>query len=170
MKEERIGLVKKGDIALTLLGDGVKVGDTAPDFTVVSPELEAASLSNFAGKRIVISVFPSIDTGTCAAQTRAFNKRAVELSEDVVIITISKDLPFALSRFCASEGIDRIYTYSDYMNSDFGLDYGLLIKELLLLTRAVIIVDKKGVIEYLEIVPELADEPNYDKAMEVLKR
>ena len=116
-----------------------------------------------------MSIFPSIDTGVCATQTRTFNKRASELSGDVSILTISKDLPFALGRFCAAEGINNLITTSDYKFSEFGLKYGFLIKENRLLARGVVVVDKDGVIRYVEYVPDIIQEPDYDKAIEAIK-
>jgi thiol peroxidase len=154
---------------VTLLGNPVKAGDKAPEIIASDVSLKDVKLSDFAGKVVVISVFPSIDTPVCANQTRAFNKRATELSDDVVILTISKDLPFALGRFCAAEGINNIHTLSDYKFSKFGLDYGYLVKENQLLARGVVIVDKKGVVKYTEITKDIIIEPDYDKAISVVK-
>jgi len=154
---------------VTLLGNPVKPGDMAPEIVASDNSLKDVKLSDFAGKVVVISVFPSIDTPVCANQTRAFNKRATELSDDVVILTISKDLPFALGRFCAAEGINNIHTLSDYKFSKFGLDYGYLVKENQLLARGVVIVDKKGVVKYTEITKDIIIEPDYDKAIAVVK-
>lgn len=154
---------------VTLLGNPVKPGDMAPEIVASDNSLKDVKLSDFAGKVVVISVFPSIDTPVCANQTRAFNKRATELSDDVVILTISKDLPFALGRFCAAEGINNIHTLSDYKFSKFGLDYGYLVKENQLLARGVVIVDKKGVVKYTEITKDIVIEPDYDKAIAVVK-
>ena len=131
--------------------------------------MQDVKLSEFQGKVVVLSIFPSIDTGVCAKQTREFNKRATELSEDVVILTISKDLPFALGRFCAAEGINNIHTLSDYKFSKFGLEYGFLIKENQLLARGVIIIDKSGYVRYVEITKDILDEPNYDNAISAVK-
>ncbi|MHC1780646.1 MAG: thiol peroxidase [Bacteroidales bacterium] len=154
---------------VTLVGNPVKVGDKAPEIIASDNSLKDVKLSDFAGKVVVISVFPSIDTPVCANQTRAFNKRATELSNDVVILTISKDLPFALGRFCAAEGINNIHTLSDYKFSKFGLDYGYLVKENQLLARGVVIVDKKGFVKYTEITKDIIIEPDYDKAITVVK-
>ncbi len=154
---------------VTLVGNPVKAGDKAPEIIASDNSLKDVKLSDFAGKVVVISVFPSIDTPVCANQTRAFNKRATELSNDVVILTISKDLPFALGRFCAAEGINNIHTLSDYKFSKFGLDYGYLVKENQLLARGVVIVDKKGVVKYTEITKDIIIEPDYDKAIAVVK-
>ncbi len=154
---------------LTLLGDVVKVGEIAKDFVTVNNESKDVKLSDFKGKVVVLSVFPSIDTAVCAAQTRTFNKKATELSDSVTILTVSKDLPFALGRFCAAEGINNITTTSDYKFSEFGLKYGFLVKESRLLARGVIVIDQKGVIKYVEYVPDIIQEPQYEKALEVIK-
>ncbi len=154
---------------VTLIGNPVKVGDKAPEIIASDNSLKDVKLSDYADKVVIISVFPSIDTPVCANQTRAFNKRATELSNDVVILTISKDLPFALGRFCAAEGINNIHTLSDYKFSKFGLDYGYLVKENQLLARGVVIVDKSGFVRYTEITKDIIIEPDYDKAIAVVK-
>jgi thiol peroxidase len=154
---------------LTLLGNPVKIGDLAPEIIASNTSLQDVKLSEFQGKVVVLSIFPSIDTGVCAKQTREFNKRATELSEDVVILTLSKDLPFALGRFCAAEGINNIHTLSDYKFSKFGLEYGFLIKENQLLARGVVIIDKSGYVRYVEITKDILDEPNYDDAISAVK-
>ncbi len=154
---------------VTLLGNPVKVGDEAPEIVASDLTLNDVKLSDFHGKIVVVSVFPSIDTPVCANQTRAFNKKATELSEEVVILTISKDLPFALGRFCAAEGIKNIHTLSDYKQSRFGLQYGFLVKENQLLARGVVIIDKSGVVKYVEITKDITIEPDYDKAVAAVK-
>lgn len=154
---------------LTLLGDVVKEGTIARDFVTIDNNSKEIKLSDFKGKVVVLSVFPSVDTAVCAAQTRTFNKKASELSNDVIILTISKDLPFALGRFCAAEGINNITTTSDYKYSEFGLKYGFLIKENMLLARGVVIIDKDGVVKYVEYVPDIIHEPQYEKSIEVIK-
>ena len=155
--------------ALTLLGEEIKVGDIAPEFTVTDNGGKDVKFSDYKGKTIVLAIFPSIDTPVCANQARTFNKKATELSENIVILTISKDLPFALGRFCAAEGINNIHTLSDYKFSEFGLKYGFLIKENRLLARGTVIIDPSGVVKYVEHVPDIIQEPDYDKALEVLK-
>lgn len=150
---------------LTLLGRQITPGEKAPEIIAVDATMKEVRLSDFKGKVVILSVFPSIDTGVCATQTRTFNKRASELSSDVVILTLSKDLPFALGRFCAAEGINNIHTLSDYKYSAFGLDYGFLIKENMLLARGVVIVDKEGVIRYKQITEDIINEPDYDTAI-----
>lgn len=154
---------------LTLLGNQIKPGDAAPEIIASDNTLKDVKLSDFKGKVVVVSVFPSIDTGVCANQTRTFNKRATELSGDVVILTMSKDLPFALGRFCAAEGINNIHTLSDFKFSKFGLEYGFLVKENQLLARGVVVIDKNGVVKYKEITKDILDEPNYDLAIAAVK-
>jgi len=155
---------------LTLLGNQIKVGDVAPEIVASDNTLADVKLSDFKGKVVVLSVFPSIDTGVCATQTRTFNKKATDLSKDVVILTLSKDLPFALGRFCAAEGINNIHTLSDFKFSSFGLEYGFLIKENQLLARGVVVIDKNGVVKYKEITKDILDEPQYDLAMAAVKQ
>ncbi|MDD2491851.1 MAG: thiol peroxidase [Bacteroidales bacterium] len=154
---------------LTLLGNQIKPGDNAPEIVASDNTLKDVKLSDFKGKVVVVSIFPSIDTGVCATQTRTFNKRATELSNDVVILTMSKDLPFALGRFCAAEGINNIHTLSDFKFSKFGLEYGFLVKENQLLARGVVVIDKNGVVKYKEITKDILDEPNYDLAIAAVK-
>ena len=154
---------------LTLLGNQIKPGVAAPEIIASDNTLKDVKLSDFKGKVVVVSVFPSIDTGVCATQTRTFNKRATELSEDVVILTMSKDLPFALGRFCAAEGINNIHTLSDFKFSKFGLEYGFLVKENQLLARGVVVIDKNGVVKYKEITKDILEEPNYDLAIAAVK-
>ena len=154
---------------LTLLGNQIKPGDAAPEIIASDNTLKDVKLSDFKGKVVVVSVFPSIDTGVCATQTRTFNKRATELSEDVVILTMSKDLPLALGRFCAAEGINNIHTLSDFKFSKFGLEYGFLVKENQLLARGVVGIDKNGGVKYKEITKDILDEPNYDLAIAAVK-
>lgn len=166
---ERKGLFFIGGEEATLQGNPVKVGDEAPEIIGSNNKMEDVKLSDFHNKVVLLSVFPSIDTPVCATQTREFNKRAVELSEDVEVISISKDLPFALSRFCAAEGIERVTTLSDFKFSRFGLEYGYLVKENQLLARGVIIIDREGVVRYNEMTKDILDEPNYDKALEAIK-
>lgn len=168
--QERANIVTmKGD-PLTLLGSSVQVGQTAPDFTVVDNHLSPVKLSDFRGKVVVISSVPSLDTGVCDKQTRRFNEEATKLGDKVVILTISMDLPFAQSRWCGAAGVKQVKTLSDYRQADFGMKYGLLIKELRLLARAVMVMDVKGVVQYEQLVPEIATEPDYDAAIAVVKK
>ena len=169
MKKSKDITTKAGE-AITLLGEQIKVGDIAPDCSLVNQNGERIKLSDFKDKLIVLSVYPSIDTPVCAAQVRHFNKAASELGEDIEIIGVSKDLPFALGRFCAADGIERVTTLSDYMESEFGLKYGFLIEEMMLLARGVVIIDKTGVVRYVEYVDDIVNEPDYECAMDNLKR
>lgn len=164
MKETKNALTI-GGAPLTLLGDPTIVGAIAPDFTTFDASMKEVHLSDYKGKTVVLSVFPSIDTPICALQTKRFNKAVTALGDDVVVIAISKDLPFALGRFCAAEGIERVIATSDYRASEFGGKYGFLIKENLLLGRGVVVIDKAGKVTYVEYVPELAQEPNYEAAL-----
>lgn len=158
------GIITFGGNPLTLNGEMIKVGDKAPEFTVIASDLTPHSLSEYQGKVRIISVVPSVDTGVCAAQTRRFNVEAAKLG-DVVILTISNDLPFALGRFCAAEGIDKVVTLSDHRTSDFGLKYGFLIEELRLLARGIVVIDKEGIVQYVEFVKEATNHPDYDAAI-----
>lgn len=167
--EKHQGIITFGGNPLTLVGTMVKEGDHAKDFTVLGKDLKPCKLSDYDGKVRILSVVPSVDTGICAAQTRRFNVEAAKL-EDVVILTISCDLPFALGRFCAAEGIDKVITLSDHKDTDFGLKYGFLIEELRLLARGIVIVDKSGIVRYVEYVNEVASHPDYDKALEAVKK
>ncbi|WP_299267392.1 thiol peroxidase [uncultured Leptotrichia sp.] len=154
---------------ITLTGNEVKAGQTAPDFTVLSPELKEVKLSDYKGKVVVIAVFPSVDTGVCALQLARFNQEAASFGDDVQLLTISADLPFALGRYCADKGIANALTASDHKDLDFGTKYGFVIKELRLLARGVVIVDKNGIIQYVEYVPEIGEQPDYERALKVIK-
>ena len=155
---------------LTLAGRSVKVGNAAPYFRVVAKDLKEVSLLDFKGKIKLVTSFPSIDTPVCDLQVKEFNKRAVGLSSDIVIIGISKDLPFAQARFCQANDIKNVLTFSDYKFSSFGINYGLLIKELNLLARAIIILDKNDIIRYIQIVEELTRAPDYNDALKNLEQ
>jgi len=155
---------------LTLCGKAIRPGEQAPEFTAVNQELKPVGLKDFAGKTVIVSVFPSIDTSVCSAQMHHFNQLATGLSEDIVIVAISCDLPFALHRYCAAEGIDRVVVLSDYKETDFGNKYGFLIQELRLLTRGIVIIGKDRKVRYAEYVPEITEEPDYEKALEALRK
>ena len=155
---------------MNLVGEQVKVGDKAPSFVAVKGDLSEYKLSDDLGKVVILSIVPSIDTGVCAIQTRTFNEDATDLSKDIKIVTVSMDLPFAQQRFCAAEGIEQVELVSDYKDHDFAEKYGFLIKELGLLARGIIIIDKEGKITYTEIVPEVTHEVNFDAALEEAKK
>ena len=154
---------------LTLLGADVKVGDKAPDAELVANDLSAVKVSDFAGKVAVLTVVPSLDTGVCDTMTRKFNEEAAKLGDDVVVLAISVDLPFAQARWCGAAGIENVKTLSDHRDVAFGQAYGVLIDGLRLLARAVFVLDRDGVIRYVQVVPEMTDEPDYSAALEAVK-
>lgn len=153
---------------VTLVGKQLQVGDTAPDFTLINPDLEKQSLSDFSGIK-VLSIVPSIDTGVCSAQTRRFNEELLN-NEDVTVITISVDLPFAQGRFCANEGLEKAIILSDYYDNSFGKAYGLLMEEWNLLARAVLILDENNKVLYTEYLDNVNEHPDYDAAVTVLNK
>ena len=158
-----------GGNEITLIGPELKVGDPAPDFTVLDIDLLPKTLADYMGRKKLISVVPSLDTGVCDAQTRRFNEEAAKLGDDVVILTVSVDLPFAQKRWCGAAGVDQVETLSDHRDVDFGQRYGVLIKELRLLNRAIFVVDESDLIRYIEIVSENTEHPDYDAALDALK-
>ncbi|MGA9753698.1 MAG: thiol peroxidase [Desulfobaccales bacterium] len=165
---ERPGIITMKGHPLTLVGQEVKAGDQAPDFEVLANDLSPFKLSSLKGKVAIICSVPSLDTPTCDIETRWFNEEAAKLGPDVEVLTISMDLPFAQRRWCGAAGVDRVKTYSDHREAAFGLGYGVLIKELRLLARAVFVVDKAGVVRYVQLVKEVANEPNYDEVLKVV--
>ncbi len=167
---ERKGVVTFAGKPLTLTGDEVKVGDKAPDFKAVDKDLSEVKLSDFAGKVKIISVTPSLDTPVCDLQARKFEEEAGALGDKVSVINISMDLPFAIARFCAGAGIKNIRTLSDHRDASFGNAYGVLIKELRLLSRSVFVIDRSDVIRYIELVPEITNEPDFDKVIAEAKK
>ncbi|MEH7122805.1 thiol peroxidase [Bacillus sp. JJ1503] len=154
--------------AVTLLGNEVKVGDKAPEFNVLANDLSAVTLADSKGQVRLISVVPSIDTGVCDAQTRRFNEEASKL-DNVKILTVSVDLPFAQKRWCAAAGIENVQTLSDHRDLSFGEAYGVAIQELRLLARAVFVVDSNDNVTHAEYVSEATDHPNYEAAVEAAK-
>ncbi|MFP3124786.1 thiol peroxidase [Ectobacillus funiculus] len=154
--------------SVTLLGNEVKVGEQAPNFTVLADDLSPVTLDTYKGAVKLISVVPSVDTGVCAAQTRKFNEEAAGL-EDVKILTISVDLPFAQNRYCATEGLENAVTLSDHRDLSFGQAYGVAIEELRLLTRAVFVINSENQVTYAEYVDEVTNHPNYEAALEAAK-
>ena len=168
----RTGLVTLKGNPISLTGDPVEVGQKAPDFTVVANDLSNKTLADFAGKAVIISSVPSLDTPVCDTETKRFNDEAGKLGDNVVVLTISRDLPFAQKRWCGANGASNVQCASDFRDGSFGQSYGLVIADGPLagiLARAVIVVDKAGNITYQEIVPEIAQEPNYDAALEAAK-
>jgi len=155
---------------LTLVGDGLSKGDKAPDFNLLDNDLNPVSLGNFKGKVCLLVTVPSLDTPVCDAETRRFNQEASRLGTDVSVLTVSMDLPFAQKRWCGAAGIERVKTLSDHRDASFGQSYGVLIKELRLLARAVFVVDGQGVIQYEQTVGEIVNEPDYEAALEAVKK
>jgi thiol peroxidase len=168
MAENNAKVTFKGN-PMTMVGNEIKVGQQAPEFTAVGATLNHVKLSDYAGKVVVLSVYPSIDTGVCATQNRTFNKLAADLGENIVIVGLSKDLPFAQSRFCGAEGIDKVVSLSDYRDMGFVENYGFLMDELGLLARGIVVIGKDGVVEHVEYVAEGTTEPDYSAALEVAK-
>lgn len=169
MSQERNGVITFKGNPMTLVGQPVKSGDPAPDFRVVDNGLQPVSLASSAGKVRLITVVPSLDTPVCDTMTRTFNQDAANLPDSVVVYTISLDLPFAQKRWCGNAGIDRVKTLSDYQDRSFALNYGLLIKELKLTARAVLVIDASDRVSYLEIVPEVTSEPDYNAALAAVR-
>ena len=168
MEERRDIITMKGQ-PLTLLGKGLKVGEPAPDFEALTNDLSPIKLSSFRGKICIISSVPSLDTSVCDMMTRRFNEEAGSLGDDVVVLTISMDLPFAQSRWCGAAGVKNVQTLSDHRDASFGNAFGVLIKELRLLARAVFVVDKEGIVRYVQIVNELTNEPDYEAVLQAVK-
>ncbi|MEI6305785.1 MAG: thiol peroxidase [Deltaproteobacteria bacterium] len=169
MSEERTGIITFKGNPMTLIGPELKVGDKAPDFSVVDNGLAQVTLASSAGKIRIISAVPSLDTPVCDTETRRFNQEAANLTNDVVLLTISVDLPFAQKRWCGAAGIDRVTTLSDYRTRSFGKNYGVLIKELLLLSRTIFVIDAKDTIRYIQRVSEVTSEPNYAAVIDAAK-
>lgn len=167
MSAERTATFKGNPI--TLVGPELKPGDSAPDFILSKNLLEESSLKDYEGKIKLISVVPSLDTGVCDAQTRRFNQEGHNLGDDVVILTVSADLPFAQERWCGAAGIDRVITLSDYKSNSFAKAYGVLIKEFALDQRSIFVLDKNNVIRYVEVLGEMTAHPDYDKALDAVK-
>lgn len=155
---------------MTLVGPELKVGDAAPDFSVVDNALAPVTLATYAGKVKIISAVPSLDTPVCDTETRRFNQEAAELPADVALLTISADLPFAQKRWCAAAGIDRVVTLSDYRDRSFGLAYGVVIDELKLLSRSIFVVDRNDKIAYIQHVPEVTHEPDYAAVLSAVRQ
>jgi thiol peroxidase len=164
---ERVGAITMKGNPLTLVGTEIKSGDNAPDVTLVANDLSEVKLSSFKGKKVVLSVVPSLDTGICDLQTKRFNQEAGKL-KDTVILTVSKDLPFAQKRWCGGTNSTAVQTLSDY-RSNFGENYGVLIKGLNLLARSIFVVDQNGKVRYTQLVKEVVTEPNYDEVLKAVQ-
>ncbi|RPI76874.1 MAG: thiol peroxidase [Desulfobacteraceae bacterium] len=168
--QERTGIVTMKGNPLTLLGPELKTGDQAPDFEVLNNSLQPVQWTAYRGKECVIVSVPSLDTPVCDLETRRFNREAAELGRDVAILTISMDLPFAQKRWCGAAGVDKVTTLSDHRQASFGAAYGVLIKELRLLARTVFVVDRQGVIRYIQVVKEVGQEPEYAPVLEAVRK
>ncbi len=162
--------IQMNGLPVVIHGKTLKIGDKAPDFKLVGNSLELIQKKDFEGKILILSCVPSVDTPVCDVETRRFNVLAGKLSDQVRIVTVSKDLPFAQARWCAAAGIQQVLTASDYRNFGFATDYGVLLEDLGLLTRAVFIIDKEGIIRYIQFVPEISHEPNYDEILAEIKK
>ena len=165
-----MSLFTMGGTPVHLMGTPLRVGQRAPKFKLIGQEFNELTNDLFYGKVVVLSCIPSIDTPVCSLQTRRFHEELLALSPDITLITVSKDLPFAQSRWCAAEGINRVIMASDYRNFGFAKDYGVLIEEMGLLTRAVFILDKRGIVVYTQYVPEIGQEPDYAPVLETVKK
>lgn len=166
---KRNGVITFKGNPMTLIGPELKVGDKAPDFSAVDNSLAQVSLASYAGKIKIISSVPSLDTPVCDTETRRFNQEAASLPANVVLLTISLDLPFAQKRWCGAAGIDRVITLSDYRERSFASAYGMLIDELKLLARGIFVIDATDTIRYVQMVPEIASEPDYAAVLAAVK-
>ena len=166
---ERKGAVTFKGNPLTLIGPELKPGQTAPDFKLLAGDLSEVSLAKFKGKTLLISVVPSLDTPVCDMQTKRFNQEAEKLPSDVAVVTVSMDLPFAQSRWCGAASCTKVQCLSDHREASFGQAFGVLIKELRLLSRSIFIVGPDQKLQYVEYVKEITQHPNYDKALSALK-
>ncbi|MBX3038214.1 MAG: thiol peroxidase [Anaerolineales bacterium] len=167
----RDNVFKLGDNFVTLLGDEVKVGDVAPEFTsVIAGWAKVNPLQDDKGKVIILSAIPSLDTDVCDRETRRFNEEASKLSDDIVIYTVSCDFPMAQKRWCGAAGVERVKVVSDVLDAEFGIKYGILIKERRYLRRSVFIVNREGKLTYVNYLPALGDEPNYDEVIAEAKK
>ena len=163
--EERTGVFAAGDNQLTLLGPAISVGQQAPNFTVSGAGLSRVTLDDYAGKVKIIASVPSLDTGVCSDETKQFSDFAKSMSDDIVVLTVSMDLPFAQARWCGANDVDNVVTASDFKSREFGDSYGVHVKENGLLARAVFVLDKDNVVRHVEYVPQIAQHPNYDAAL-----
>ena len=166
MSIERKGIFQFRDQDVTIVGDDLKVGDQAPDFSVMTKDWSwIKALENQPGKVRIIGSLPSLSTDVCDRETRRFNQSAASLSKDITILMVSMDLPFTLNQWCAAADIDQVITLSDHVHAEFGEKYGVLIKELRIFRRAVFVIDAGGKVVYTEYLPALGDEPNYEAVL-----
>jgi len=169
MEKQKRTVTMKGK-PITLVGEEIKTGKPAPDCEVIANDMSKVLLSSFAGKVHIICSVPSLDTSVCDKEIRRFNLEAQRLGDNVVVLTISMDLPFAQKRWCGAADVKNVQTLSDYRDASFGKAYGVLIKELHLLARAVFVVDKKNIVRYVQIVSELTNEPDYDAVLDTVRK
>ena len=167
---ERNGVTEMHGKPLTLIGPEIKVGDKAPDFRLLTNDLKTVSLSNYEDKIKLISVIPSLDTSVCNAQTRRLNEEMNNLSKDVVVLTVSVDLPFAQNRWCGAANVNNIVTLSDHKDTNFGVSYGVLIKDDRILTRTVFVLDKENVVRHVAYVSENINHPDYEALLDAVKK
>jgi thiol peroxidase len=167
---ERTGIVTLKGNPMTLVGPEIKVGDTAPAFTVLANDLSPKTLADYKGKVLIIASVPSLDTPVCDMETRRFNTEAAGLGDDVTILTLSMDLPFAQARWCGAAGVEAVKTLSDHRDASFGQAWGVLLKELRLLSRAVFVVDRDGRVAYVQYLKETTDEPDYAAALAAARK
>jgi thiol peroxidase len=170
MITENYGAVIWRGVKRTVLGDPLKPGDPAPEFRLTATNWSKVTLADSAGKVRLISVVPSLDTGICDAQTRRFNEEAVALGDEVVILTVSADTPYAQRRWCGAAGVDRVQTLSDHLDMNFGNSYATHMKEVRLERRAVFVVNADGIVTYVEYLPEIAQHPDYDRALAAVRQ
>jgi len=167
---ERTGIITIHGNPLTLMGNDLKVGAAAPEVELLDNDLNPVKLSSYRGKVLIVASVPSLDTPVCDLETRRFNDEAASLGPDIEIVTVSLDLPFAQKRWCGAAGVKRLKTLSDHRQAEFGTAFGVLIKELRLLARAVFIIDRQGAVQYVQLVKEVTNEPNYEEVLQALEK
>jgi len=168
--QERKGAVTLRGNPLTLVGDEIREGAPAPDVTLLDNDLKPVKLSDFRGKVLIVSSVPSLDTPVCDMETRRFNTEAAGLGGDVQVLTVSMDLPFAQKRWCGAAGVDKVKTLSDHREAAFGRAFGVLIQELRLLARSIFVVDREGIVRYVQHVKEVSQEPDYGAVIAAVKK
>ena len=168
--EERLNAITLHQAPLTLIGPELSIGDNAPDFQVVDNDMNPKTLADFTQKVLILSSVPSLDTPVCDMETRRFNTEAANLGPDIRILTVSMDLPFAQKRWCGAAGVDQVLTLSDHQNASFGLAYGVLIKELRLLARAVFVLGPDRRLRHIQLVREVSAEPDYNAILNAAKK
>jgi thioredoxin-dependent peroxiredoxin len=170
MPKERFGLIKLAGIDATVIGEDLKVGDKAPDFTVLKQDWSVVKgLRDSKRKVRIIAAMPSLETSVCDKETRRFNEEAGKLGKNIAVLVVSADLPYTQKRWCGAAGVDQVTTYSDSLKAEFGKKYGCLIKERRILRRAVFVVDRRRIIRYAAYMPALGDEPNYEEVLAAAK-